>query len=605
MVLAFPLHLYGASTFCAGPTMLASVTLGIVHDLVIRGGSLVDGTGTPPRVADVAIDGDHIAEVGSAGSMGSARRVVEADGLLVTPGFVDVHTHFDGQASWDPWLTPSSWHGVTTVVGGNCGVGFAPVRPDRHDWLVQLMEGVEDIPGSALSEGITWEWESFAEFLEAIASKPHVIDLGFQLAHGPLRGYVMGERGAANEPAPAEDLVEMRRLAAEALAAGAMGISTSRTSLHKAKDGEFVPGTYAEVAELFALADALADERDRTGRSGMFQMALEHADVPEQFGWMRAFAERSGATVSFNFSQARHAPDTWREVVVLLDQARADGISIVGQVAGRSIGVLECLEGSIHPFVLHQAFRHLADRPLAEKVAALRDPSVREALLAEDLDASTPVVELLTRAWDRMYPVGIDDIDYEPDPSTDSIAARAAATGRNPAELALDALLDHEGSGMIYVPLFNYSGGNLDLVGDLHQHPSTRMGLSDAGAHCGSICDGGMPTFMLTHWTRDRTRGERLPLEFIVHRQTAETAALFGMHDRGVIAPGMKADLNVIDYENLGFSTASMVHDLPTGARRLVQRGRGYVMTMSNGMSIVEHDEFTGALPGRLVRSGT
>jgi N-acyl-D-aspartate/D-glutamate deacylase len=576
-----------------------------VHDVVIRGCWLVDGTGAPGRHADVAVDGDLVSDVTAPGAAGRARREIDADGRLVTPGFVDVHTHYDGQASWDPWLTPSSWHGVTTVVGGNCGVGFAPVRLERHDWLVQLMEGVEDIPGSALAEGITWEWESFPEFLDALERRPHAIDFGFQLAHGPLRGYVMGDRGAANEPADPAEIGRMRQLAREALAAGAMGISTSRTSLHRARDGEFVPGTFAELDELFALADALGDERARSGRPGVFQLAIEHVDVPGQFTWMREFARRSGAVVSFNLSQTRQAPELWRDVLVELDRARADGLDIVGQVAGRSIGVLECLEGSVHPFVRHAGFRRLAERPLGEIVAALRDPATRAALLEETHQSSTPTGELLLSAWDRMYPVGVSDIDYEPDPATDSLAAISARTGRPPQELALDALLEHDGHGMLYVPLFNYSGGDLELVRTLQQHPATRMGLSDAGAHCGSICDGGMPTFMLTHWTRDRTRGERLPLEFVVRRQSAETAALFSLGDRGVLAPGWRADLNVIDYDRLGFSPAEMVHDLPTGARRLVQRGRGYVATLVGGVSVLEHDEFTGALPGRLLRGGT
>ena len=574
-----------------------------MHDLVISAGLLVDGTGASAREADVVVDGDQIVEVCAPGTAGPSHRSICAEGLLVTPGFVDVHTHFDGQATWDPWLTPSSWHGVTTVVGGNCGVGFAPVRAGREDWLVQLMEGVEDIPGSALSEGIAWGWESFGEFLDSLDATPHVIDHGYQLAHGPLRGYVMGERGAENEPATAEDLIAMQALAEQALALGALGISTSRTSLHKAADGRFVPGTFAEADELFALADALRAQLMRTGRRSVFQMALEHVDVPSQFGWMRAFAERSGATVSFNLSQTRQAPELWREVLALLEQARADGLDLVGQVAGRSIGVLESLEGSVHPFVLHDAWRPLDACDLEGKRHALADPSLRAALLAERPQTGSPTLDLLTGAFDRMYPVDGELIDYEPDPTTASVAARAALTGRLPQELALEALEADGGHGMLYVPLFNYSNGDLAMLKELHEHPATRMGLSDAGAHCGSICDGGMPTFMLTHWARDRTRGEHMGLEHVVRRQTSETAQLFGLDDRGVVAPGMKADLNVIDFSRLGFSRATMAYDLPTGARRLVQRGQGYVMTVSNGISIVEDDEFTGAQPGRLVRS--
>ena len=576
-----------------------------MYDLVIRGAQLVDGTGAASRLADVAVQGHSIAEVGPPRTVGRGAREVEAHGRLLTPGFVDVHTHYDGQASWDPWLTPSSWHGVTTAIAGNCGVGFAPVHRGQEGWLVQLMEGVEDIPGSALAEGITWEWESFPEFLDAISSRSHVIDCGFQLAHGPLRGYVMGARGAANEPATAADLMALEQLATQALAAGAMGISTSRTSLHKAKDGEFVPGTFAEFDELMALAQALRNEQNRSGRSGIFQLAMEHTDVPTQFDWMRAFVERSGATVSFNFSQPRHAPDIWESVLAQLNAANDEGFSIVGQVAGRSIGVLECLEGTVHPFALHRAWQPLASLSHEAKLAALRDPSVREALLAETLAPITPVVDLLTSGFERMYPVMAGVIDYEPDPQTDSLAALARASGRSPAEHALDALLAEGGHAMIYVPLFNYSGGDLSLVHRLQENPNTRMGLSDAGAHCGSICDGGMPTFMLTHWTRDRTRGPKVALEEIVRRQTSETAQLFGLSDRGIIAPGMKADLNLIDYERLGFEAATMAYDLPTGARRLVQRGRGYDMTMVSGIVTVEGDEFTGELPGAVLRGGT
>ena len=576
-----------------------------MYHLVLRNADLVDGTGAKRRPADVGICDGVIVEVAEAGTLGRAAREVDADGRLLTPGFVDVHTHYDGQASWDPWLTPSSWHGVTTAVAGNCGVGFAPVRADRHEWLVQLMEGVEDIPGSALSEGISWEWESFPEFLDSIAARPHVLDVGFQLAHGPLRGYVMGERGAANEVATADDLVQMNRLAAEALAAGAMGISTSRTSLHKSRDGEFVPGTFAELDELLALADALKTQQRRSGRPGIFQLAMEHTDVPSQFGWMREFVARSGATVSFNFSQPRHAPDIWRDVLRELEAANAEGFSIVGQVAGRSIGVLECLEGTVHPFALHQAFQPLAALSPQEKLKALRDPVVVEALLAETLPPITPVVDLLTSGFERMYPVRGGAIDYEPDPETDSLAALARRSGKSPAFHALEALLSSDGTGMLYVPLFNYSGGDLDLIYELQEHENTRLGLSDAGAHCGSICDGGMPTFMLTHWTRDRTRGRKVALEEMVRRQTSDTAQLFGLFDRGVIAPGMKADLNLIDYDRLGFDAATIAYDLPTGARRLVQRGRGYDLTISSGVVTVENDEFTGALPGQVLRGGT
>jgi N-acyl-D-amino-acid deacylase len=580
--------------------------------LVIRNGLVVDGTGAPAREADVVIDGDLIVDVVAPGkALHGSARVIDADGLMLTPGFVDIHTHYDGQVSWDPWLTPSSWHGVTTVVGGNCGVGFAPAKADRHDWLIALMEGVEDIPGAAMAEGLAWGWESFPEYLDVIAQREHVIDFGFQLAHGPLRAYVMGDRGAANEPATADDLITMEHLASEALAAGAMGVSTSRTSLHKSRDGEFVPGTFADVDELFALARALRSSPLMNGgrasmggarRGRVFQLAMEHPEVPSQFGWMREFARISGGTVSLNLNQTDHAPDVWPEVIRELDSCASDGLSVVAQVAGRAVGVLECLEGSIHPFVTHQAWQPLRRLGHSELRSALADPGFRERLISEPPKSLTPVVDLLTHGWRRMYPVGVGNINYEPDPFVDSIEAICARTGQRPAEVALDALLAHDGHGMLFVPLFNYSDGDYRMLEQLHQHPSTRMGLSDAGAHCGSICDGGMPTFMLTHWTRDRTRGPKLGLEHVVRRQTSETASLFGLYDRGVVAPGYRADINVIDYERLGFSNASMAYDFPANARRLVQRGFGYAATISHGVSIVENDEFTGELPGQLLR---
>jgi N-acyl-D-amino-acid deacylase len=571
------------------------------HDLVIRNGRIVDGSGAAAFFGDVAIDGDRITAVSRrSGVLSHGRREIDAAGRLVTPGFVDVHTHYDAQASWDPWLTPSSWHGVTTVVGGNCGVGFAPAAPDRHEWLIALMEGVEDIPGAAMAEGISWEWESFPEYLDALDRRRYVIDHGYQVAHGPVRGYVMGERGARNEPATADDLTAMHRIVAEALRAGALGVSSSQTTLHKSKDGEYVPGTFVDAAELFALADAAHD-----AGHGVLQFALEHRDVPDTFATLRELVRRSGRTLSFNLGQADQSPEVWRESRRLTHEARTAGLDIVMQAPGRSIGVLECLDGSLHPFVTSPIWRELRDLPRAERLARLRfDERVRSALLDDaPRETGSPSIDLLTRAWHRMYPVGVGDIDYEPNPDTDSLAARSAQTGVAPQRLALDALCDHDGEGMLYVPLLSYSYGDLSMQYELHADlDATRMGLSDGGAHCGSICDGGMPTFMLTYWTRDRVRGPRLGLEHVIHRQTRQTAALFALHDRGLVAPGYKADLNVIDYDALTFGNAHMAYDFPTGARRLVQRASGYVATVCSGAVIVEDDEFTGALPGRLLR---
>ena len=570
-----------------------------MHDLVIRGGFLVDGTGAPGRVADIAVDDGVISAVvdaGSADDVGDASRVVDATGRLVTPGWVDVHTHYDGQASWDPFLTPSSWHGVTTAVMGNCGVGFAPAAPDRHEWLIELMEGVEDIPGSALAEGITWEWESFEEYLDALEARHYAIDIGAQVAHGPVRGYVMGDRGAANEAANADDIGAMSEIVERGLRAGALGFSTSRTPIHKSKSGELVPGTHATAEELFGIADAL-----RRAGHGVFQFAPDHALVPrDEWPWMTEMARRTGRTVSVNLNQPDDAPDLWREVLDLLDQARAEDIPIVAQVAGRNVGLLMCLEGSFNPLDFHPAYASIAGLALAERVAALRDPELR-ARLAESPGPDSLFERVVTSRLEHWWPVADGDIDYEP-PADDSIAAVAARTGRPPMELIIDQLIAHDGHGMILTPFFNYAYGDLSFTYEAHQHPGTRMGLADAGAHCGVICDGGTPTFMLTHWTRDRSRGPKLGLEHVIRRQTSETAELYGLGDRGAIRPGLRADINVIDYDRLTFGPPRMAHDLPGGARRLVQRAEGYDATFVAGVQTVDHDEFTGELPGRLVR---
>jgi N-acyl-D-amino-acid deacylase len=568
-------------------------------DLVVRNGRLVDGSGTPARQADVIVDGSRIAAVVPAGEAptASARRVLDADGRLVTPGWVDIHTHYDAQVTWDPWVTPSSWHGVTTVVMGNCGVGFAPAAADRHAWLIELMEGVEDIPGSAMTEGITWEWTSFPEYLDAVGAQPKVLDVGAQIAHGPLRAYVMGDRGAANDPATEADSLAMAALVEEALRAGALGFSTSRTPLHRSKDGELVPGTTAAADELLAIGDALS----RAGH-GVFQFAPDHALVPvQEWPWMEALARRSGRTVSVNLNQPDQDPEVWRSVLGLLDQADRDGLDIVAQVAGRSIGILYCLHGSVHPLLFHPAYVEVADLPMPERLAALADPERRRRLLHEVPDDGGFFQRVVLDKVGRMWPVDGPDIDYEPDAST-SIAAVAGQRGVTPMEVLLDELTADDGNGMVYAPFFNYSYGDLSMTYEATLHPRTRLGLSDAGAHCGAICDGGTPTFMLTHWARDRRRGPTIPLEHVVHRQTQQTAALYGLHDRGVVAAGRRADLNVIDFDGLSFGLPRMAFDLPAGGRRLVQRAQGYAATFVAGVQTVEDDQFTGELPGRLIR---
>ena len=571
----------------------------MTHDLVIRNAFLVDGTGTPGRMADVAVDGALITAVEPAGTIVGGTHVVEADGLLLTPGFVDVHTHYDAQVTWDPFVTPSGWHGVTTALMGNCGVGFAPAAPDSHEWLIQLMEGVEDIPGAALTEGIKWGWESYPEYLDVLEQLPRVMDIGSSIAHGPLRAYVMGRRGGANgEPTEAE-VVEMSRLVEEALRAGAFGFTTSRTPIHKARDGELVPGTHADEHELLGIAAAIA----RVGR-GVFGFAPDHALVPvQEWPWMRKVAALTGQPICVNLNQSDKAPEIWREVLRLLDQAHADGLPIIAQVAGRSIGILYCLQGSVHPLLFHPAYQEIAALPLAAQLVALAEPERRRRIIEDIPDDGGFFQSAVLNGLSRIWLVDDQNIDYEP-AEIDSVAAVASRAGVPPMQLVLDQLVAREGNGMLYAPFFNYTYGDLSFTEAVTRHPHTRMGLSDGGAHCGAICDGGMPTFMLTHWTRDRTRGEKLPLEYIVRRQTSQTAELYGITDRGVVATGMRADLNLIDYDRLGFDVPRMAYDLPAGGRRIVQKARGYVGTWVAGVQTVANDQFTGATPGKLLCAG-
>jgi N-acyl-D-aspartate/D-glutamate deacylase len=479
---------------------------------------------------------------------------------------------------------------------GNCGVGFAPALPDRHEWLIELMEGVEDIPGSAMVEGITWGWTTFPEYLDAIGRSPKVLDVGAQVAHGPLRTFVMGERGAANEPATAEEIATMSALVEEALRAGALGFSTSRTPIHRSKSGELVPGTTASAEELFGIGDAL-----RRAGHGIFQFSPEHVRVPvDEWTWMEELARRTGRTVSVNLNQPDDGPEVWREVLALLDGARREGLPIVAQVAGRSIGILMCLEGSLHPLLFHPAYVEVAHLPLPDRVRALQEPERRRRLV-EEVPEGELFQHFVLDGASRFFPVADGDIDYEPDASA-SVASRARALGVPVMQLVVDQLLSADGNGMLYLPFFNYAYGDLSMTYEVQQHPGTRLGLSDAGAHCGAICDGGTPTFMLTHWARDRRRGPRLPLEWVVHRQTRQTAEVHGLLDRGLLAPGMKADVNVVDFERLSFGPPRMAHDLPAGGRRLVQRASGYLATFCAGVQTVDHDELTGELPGRLLR---
>ena len=575
-----------------------------MYDLKISGGLVVDGTGEPPRHADVGVVGDKIVAVDPE-LPGDAARTIDATDQIVTPGFVDVHTHYDGQATWDDLLEPSSGHGVTTVVMGNCGVGFAPVRPGTEEWLIQLMEGVEDIPGAALSEGITWGWESFGDYLDALDGHSWAIDVGTQVPHGAVRAYVMGERGARNEPADTDEIARMEHLVAEAVSAGALGVSTSRTLAHKAMDGEPVPGTFAATDELFGLGRGLRD-----GGGGVFELAPvgsagEDIVKPRsEVEWMRRLSAEIDQPVSFALLQVPAAPDLWRELMEVSLQAAEEGAQLYPQVAGRPFGLLSGWQTS-HPFMRRPTYRATEHLGIEERVERLREPAVRAAILSEsDGERRGGMHEgvgaLVARMLDQLYVLG-NPPDYEPRPDR-SIAAIAAAAGVDMAEAAYDAFCAEDGQALLMVPLFNYVDGTHDVIREQLTHPRAVVGLSDGGAHCGLICDASMPTTMISHWTRDRSRGEQLPLEWVVRKQSHDTAALFGLNDRGVVAPGKRADLNVIDHARISLRTPRLVHDLPAGGRRLLQHADGYTATIVAGEQTRADGVDTGARPGRLVR---
>ncbi len=562
------------------------------HELIIRGGTVIDGTGAPARTADVAIDGGLITELGVVG--GSAARTIDATGLLVTPGFVDIHTHYDGQASWGERMIPSSWHGVTTVVTGNCGVGFAPVHPADHGRLIELMEGVEDIPGAVLDEGLAWSWQSFPEFMDALDGRPFDVDVAVQVPHGALRLHVMGERGANREVASHEDIELMAKLAREAIEAGALGFSTSRTLNHRTSRGEPTPTLTAEADELVGIANAIG----ATGQ-GVLQVVSDFTDPDAEFAIFRRMAEESGRPLSFSLVQTRG--DSWRRQLELLAAANADGVVMSAQVAPRAVGLLLGLQCTLHPLLANPVYREVAALPLAERVEILRDPSFKARVLAADA-AQGPNERLggrVLQAFARMSVVQ-DPPDYEPDAAS-SIAAAARSLGRDPFDLAYDLLVEDEGRALLYVPLLNYGDGNLDAAGEMLAHPNTVVGLGDGGAHVSTICDASFPTTLLALWGRDRDHG-RLDLPFLVERQTRATARAVGLLDRGVIAPGYRADINVIDFEHLSARRPEMRHDLPAGGRRLVQAADGYVVTLVAGNVTYSNGEAQGPLPGRLVR---
>ncbi len=565
------------------------------YDLVIRNGHLIDGSGEPARPGDIAVQDGLIAAVGRV--EGSGRREIDAEGQAVTPGFVDIHTHYDGQATWDPQLAPSCYHGVTTAVMGNCGVGFAPVHPDQHGFLIELMEGVEDIPGTALHEGIDWSWESFPEYLDALERRRFTMDLGTQVPHGSIRTYVMGERGARNEPATPEDIAQMAKLVKEGIAAGALGFSTSRTLAHTAINGEPVPGTFAAEDELFGIGRVLGELG-----AGLFEVAGagaagEDINAPKaELEWMRRLSSEIGRPVSFAMLQVDAAPDLWRELLELSAQAATEGARIYPQVAGRPFGMLLGHQTDLHPFGHCPSYAGLLSRPFAERIAELRKPEVRERILAE---AKAEPAMFLTQLR-RVFPMG-DPPSYEP-AYEDSIEAIARARGADPQAFLYDRMLERDGRELFLVPVLNYSGLTADPIREMMHHPNAVLGLGDGGAHCGVICDASIQTFMLTHWVRDRTRGERIPVEFAIRRMTSDTAKLYSLGDRGLLAPGMRADVNIIDLDGIRLESPEMVYDLPAGGKRFMQRARGYRATIVAGEPTLEHDELTGALPGRLVR---
>ena len=561
--------------------------------LVIRGGTVVDGTGGDPYEADVAIADGRIQAIGGAIPKGAEE--IDARGKLVVPGFVDVHTHYDAQATWGERLSPSTWNGVTTVLMGNCGVGFAPCHENQRDMLVKLMEGVEDIPEVVLNEGLPWNWHSFPDYLNALAARRYDADVATQVPHAALRVYAMGQRGADREPATERDRQLMAALTAEGLRAGALGFSTSRTLNHRTLDGKHIPTLRAEEAELTAIAHAMRD----TGH-GWMQIVSDFEDQADEFALFRRLAVASGRPVTLTLLQSDTRPDGWRELLADIAEANAAGLRITGQVRSRPTSVLLGFELSQNPFSGRPSYKAIAGLPFEQRLVALRDPAFRARLLAEAFEGSGRARRV--ERWARMFPLG-DPPDYEPAPET-SVAARAAREGRTPEDVAYDLLLENGGRGILYLPVTNYAAGNLDVVRDMIADPNTLIGLGDGGAHVGIMCDATATSYTLTHWTRDRGRGELFPVSWIVKRLTADNAAAIGLNDRGLVQVGKKADLNILDYDRLRLRGPEIVYDMPAGGKRLVQRTEGFDATIVSGEIVYRGGIATGALPGRLVRGG-
>jgi N-acyl-D-aspartate/D-glutamate deacylase len=571
-----------------------------MHDTVIRGGTIVDGTGKPGFTGDIAVDGDKITQVG--GKAGPAKREVKADGLMITPGWVDVHTHYDGQATWDAELAPSSWHGVTTILFGNCGVGFAPVRNEDHSALIGMMESIEEIPGIALADGLKWNWETFPQYLDALDQMPRAIDIAAQIPHHPLRVYVMGDRAINREPATADDIAAMRDHVRAGMEAGAFGFTTSRTNSHKTPTGEMVPGRYSEVDELLGIGSAF-----KGLGYGAFGMNSDFDDETEELTWMTKFGQDTGRPIWFLLTDRPTDAVRWKRLMEGVHKARQAGAMVTAQIAGRPVGVMLGIDTALNPFSIRPSYQALLQLPVSERMKRLQDPAFRAQVLAEApspelLNRLSQFRQLITTSWHRMFPMD-DPPNYEPE-EKDSIAAIAARSNHSPDEVAYDYLAGGAGKFLFY-PIVGYTEDNLDVIYSMLKDEGTILGLSDGGAHCSSIVDASVPSWMLMHWGRDRSRGPRLPVEMLVKRQTSETADFFGFNDRGRLAVGKKADINVIDFAKMRLHAPEIRYDLPMNGRRLVQRVDGYRHTFMSGVSTFEDGVYTGAKPGKLVRAGS
>ncbi|MBN8501726.1 MAG: D-aminoacylase [Sphingomonadales bacterium] len=569
------------------------------YDLIIRNGTIVDGTGAQRRIGDVAVKDGIIAAVGAV--QGDAAREIDASGRIVAPGWVDVHTHYDGQATWDQEMAPSSWHGVTTVIMGNCGVGFAPAAPDRHEWLIRLMEGVEDIPGTALAEGMKWNWETFPEYLDALEELPRTVDVGTHVPHGAVRAYVLGDRERPGAVPTDEDIRKMSAIVEEGVRAGALGFSTSRTVLHRDIDGEVVPGTTATKEELIEIGRAMG----RAGH-GVFEMASDMRREWDEFGWMGALSRETGLPCTYAALQSIAKEMPLDEQIAAMRAENDNGANIVAQIALRGNGIIMAWQGTVHPFRFRPSYVAIMDLPWEEQRTKLLDPAFKAQLLAEQSDLSEVnqdiigLIMVVCGGWTMQFEMD-PDFNYEPQ-ADESIAARAAAAGVSGDEYAYDLLCRDEGKGFIYLPILNYADGNLDFLEPLQASDDTVNSLSDGGAHCGTICDAASPTFMLQHWVRDRKRGDRISLEVAIKRQCYDTARLYGLNDRGLLSPGYLADINVIDLDAVKLGKPWLAFDLPAGGKRLLQKAEGYDYTIKGGIVTFERGQWTGATPGGLIR---